>query len=173
VPVLLTYLAIFVAKIAHVSLGTIRIIFLTRGKAYAAAAVGFIEVLIFLVALSMVLQNLDRWQNILVYGLGFAAGNIVGSLIEEKIAVGVVNAQVITIDACNGLEGKLREKGYGVTSMPCYGKEGQHRSLQVMLKRKELPDFLKTMNIHDPSAFITIYDTRKIMGGYFNSMKAK
>jgi uncharacterized protein YebE (UPF0316 family) len=173
VPVLLTYLAIFVAKIAHVSFGTIRIIYLTRGKAYPAAAVGFFEVIIYLIALSMVLQNLDQWQNILVYGLGFAAGNVVGSMIEEKIAIGHVNAQVVTVDACNGLEENLRERGYGVTSMPCYGKEGPHRNLQVMLKRKELPEFLKEMKDSDPDAFITIYDTRKIMGGYFNRMKAK
>lgn len=172
-PVLITYLAIFAAKIAHVSFGTIRIIYLTRGKAYAAAAVGFFEVIIYLIALNMVLQNIDRWQNILIYGLGFAAGNIVGSMIEEKIAIGYVNAQVVTIDECNGLEENLRDRGYGVTSMPCYGKEGPHRTLQVMLKRKELPDFLKEMKDHDPEAFITIYDTRKIMGGYFNRMKAK
>ena len=172
-PVLITYLAIFAAKIAHVSFGTIRIIYLTRGKAYAAAAVGFFEVIIYLIALNMVLQNIDRWQNILIYGLGFAAGNLVGSMIEEKIAIGYVNAQVVTIDECNGLEENLRDRGYGVTSMPCYGKEGPHRTLQVMLKRKELPDFLKEMKDYDPEAFITIYDTRKIMGGYFNRMKAK
>ncbi len=172
-PVFLTYLAIFSAKIAHVSFGTIRIIYLTRGKAYHAAFVGFFEVIIYLIALSMVLQNLDRWQNILVYGLGFAAGNIVGSIIEEKIAIGHVNAQIVTVDECNGLEDKLRECGYGVTSIPCYGKEGRHRTLQVMLNRKELPEFLKEMKNSDPDAFITIYDTRKIMGGYFNRMKAK
>jgi len=173
VPVLLTYLAIFCAKIAHVSFGTIRIIYLTRGKAVSAAIVGFFEVIIYLIALGMVLQNINQWQNILVYGLGFAAGNIVGSLIEEKIAVGFVNAQVITTEEFNGLEENLREHGYGVTSMPCYGKEGVHRTLQVMLKRKELPELLKMMKKFDPNAFITVYDTRKIMGGYFNRMKAK
>lgn len=172
-PVLLTYLAIFVAKIAHVSFGTIRIIYLTRSKPFAAAIVGFFEVIIYLIALSMVLQNLDQWQNILVYGLGFAAGNIVGSWIEEKIAVGFVNVQIVTAEECNGLDETLREQGYGVTSMPCYGKEGPHRTLQVMLKRKELPKLLESMKKNDPDAFITIYDTRKIMGGYFKRMKAK
>lgn len=172
-PVLLTCLAIFSAKIVHVSFGTIRIIYLTRGKPVAAAVIGFFEVIIFLVAISMVLQNIDRWQNILAYGLGFAAGNIVGSMIEEKIAVGFVNVQIITVQECNGLEGILRAQGYGVTSMPCHGKEGPHRALQVMLKRRELPAFLKTMKASDPDAFITVIDTRKIMGGYFSGMKAK
>jgi uncharacterized protein YebE (UPF0316 family) len=171
--VILIYLTIFFAKIAHVSLGTIRIIYLTRGKSLAAAVIGFFEVIIYLVALTTVLSNLDQWSNILVYGLGFATGNIIGSMIEEKIAVGFVNVQIITVQNCGSLEEQLREQGYGVTSMPCYGKEGAHRTLQVLLKRRELPKFLKTMQQTAPDAFVSIFDTRKIMGGYFNRMKAK
>lgn len=171
--IFLTLLAIFFAKIAHVSLGTIRIIYLTRGQSISAAIIGFFEVIIYLVALSLVLQNIDQWSNILVYGLGFAAGNVVGSKIEEKIAVGFVHVQIVTVKNCGTLEESLREEGYGVTSMPCYGREGAHTTLQVLLKRKELPDLLKKMKTFDPDAFISIFDTRKIMGGYFNRMKAK
>lgn len=171
--VLIVYITIFIAKISHVSLGTIRIIYLTRGKSFTAAVVGFFEVIIYLVALTTVLDNLDHWSNILVYGLGYATGNIIGSMIEEKIAVGFVNVQIITVQNCGSLEEQLREQGYGVTSMPCYGKEGAHRTLQVLLKRRELPNFLKIMQQTAPDAFVSIFDTRKIMGGYFNRMKAK
>jgi uncharacterized protein YebE (UPF0316 family) len=170
---LIVYITIFIAKISHVSLGTIRIIYLTRGKSFTAAVVGFFEVIIYLIALTTVLDNLDHWSNILVYGLGYATGNIIGSMIEEKIAVGFVNVQIITVQNCGSLEEQLREQGYGVTSMPCYGKEGAHRTLQVLLKRRELPNFLKTMQQTAPDAFVSIFDTRKIMGGYFNRMKAK
>lgn len=172
-PVLLTYLAIFVAKIVHVSLGTLRIIYLTRGQSKIAAAIGFFEVIIFLLALSMVITNLDHWVNIVVYGLGFSAGNIVGSMIEEKIAVGFVQVQVITLQTCGTLEGSLREQGYGVTAIPCYGKAGAHNTLQVLLKRRALPQFLKTLQQLDQNAFVSILDARKIMGGYFAAMKAK
>lgn len=171
--VYLTLFAIFCARIIDVSMGTIRIIYLARGKGLVAAVIGFFEVIIYLVALTMVLSNLNQWPNILVYGLGFATGTIVGSKIEEKIAVGHVHVQVITVKNGGNFEELLREQGYGVTSMPCYGKEGAHRTLQVLLKRRELPTFLKTMNNLDPAAFISISDTRKIMGGYFTRMKAK
>ncbi len=172
-PVILTYLAIFFAKIAHVSLGTIRIIYLTRGNSMQAAIIGFFEVLIYLAALGLVLTNLDQWTHILVYGLGFAAGNLVGSRIEEMIAVGYVHVHIVTLNNCGTLEQTLRDKGYGVTTMPCYGREGAHNSLQVLLKRKELPSFLKVVDKCDPRAVISIFDTRKIMGGYFSRMKAK
>ncbi len=172
--VILTLLAIFFAKIAHVSLGTIRIIYLTRGQSKIAAAIGFFESIIYIGALSMVLTNLEAWQNILFYGLGFAAGNLVGSWIEEKIAVGFVLVQIVTKVNGGSLDEYLREQGFGVTSMPCYGREGAHRTnLQVLLKRKEVPLLLKKMNQYDPEAFISIFDTRKIMGGYFSRMKSK
>jgi len=173
VPVLLTCLAIFVAKVAHVSLGTLRIIYLTRQQGKIAAAIGFFEAILYLSALGMVLTNLDQWINIFAYGLGFAAGNLAGSVIEEKIAVGFVNAQVITDHECAYLEETLREKGYGVTSTPCYGREGPHSTLQVLLKRRELPSFINTVRYHDTDAVISVFDTRKIMGGYFAGMKAK
>ncbi|MDY6826587.1 MAG: DUF2179 domain-containing protein [Bacillota bacterium] len=171
--VFLTLVVIFIAKIAHVSLGTLRIIYLTRGKSIPAAAVGFFEVIIYLIALNMVLTNIDQWYNILVYGIGYAVGNIVGGWIEEKIAMGIVHAQIISVQNSGTLEELLRELGYGVTSMPCYGKEGAHRSLQVLLKRKEMPKLNKVVKSHDPDAFITVFDTRMSMGGYFTRMKAK
>ncbi len=172
-PVLLTFVGIFFAKIAHVSLGTVRIIYLTRGNSLAASIIGFFEAIIYLAALTMVLSNIDQWSNILVYGLGFGTGNYIGSKIEEMIAIGYVNIQIITLQNCGTLEDDLRESDYGVTSMPCYGKEGAHRTLQVLLKRKEVPKFLKAMKQMDPEAVISIFDTRKIMGGYFTRMKAK
>ncbi len=172
--IFLTLLAIFIAKIAHVSLGTIRIIYLTRGQSKIAAAIGFFEVIIYLLALTMTLSNIEHWYNIMAYGLGFASGNLVGSWIEEKIAVGYVQVQIVTLKNGGTLDESLRELGYGVTAMPCYGREGAQRtSLQVLLKRKELPALLKKMQTIDPEAFISIYDTRKIMGGYFTRMKAK
>jgi len=171
--VILTLVAIFFAKIAHVSLGTLRIIYLTRSKSIPAAVIGFFEIIIYLIALSMVLNNLNQWSNILVYGLGYATGNIVGSKIEEKIAIGIVHVQIVTLRNGGELEDILRELGFGVTSMPCYGKEGEHLTLTVIVKRKELPKLLKVMQDHDPAAFVSVFDTRQIMGGYFKRMKAK
>jgi uncharacterized protein YebE (UPF0316 family) len=173
VPIILTYVFIFFSRIFDVSLGTLRIIYLTRGQSKLAAAIGFIEVMIYVVALSMVINNLDRPLNILIYGFGFACGNYIGSVIEEKVAVGYVNVQVITKNNGCGLEGSLRDLGFGVTSMDCFGKDGPHRILHILMKRKALPVFLKSLRQLESEAFISIIDTRKIMGGYFSRMKAK
>ncbi len=173
VPIFATYLFIFFSRIFDVSLGTLRIIYLTRGQSKLAASIGFVEVMIYVVALSMVINNLDHPLNILLYGFGFACGNYIGSLIEEKVAVGYVNVQVITRKNGGELECSLRELGFGVTSMDCFGKDGPHRILHILMKRKTLPVFLKSLRQLDNETFISIIDTRKIMGGYFNRMKAK
>jgi uncharacterized protein YebE (UPF0316 family) len=89
------------------------------------------------------------------------------------IAVGHVNVQIITMQIYNGLEEALRQAGFGVTSVDCSGKEGPHRILYVMLKRRDLPSFMKKIKKLDKDAFISIMDTRKIVGGYFNQVKAK
>ena len=172
-PLYATYIFIFFSRIFDVSLGTLRIIYLTRGQSKLAAAIGFIEVMIYVVALSMVINNLGSPLNVIIYGLGFACGNYFGSLIEEKVAVGFVNVQVITKNNGCELEGSLRELGFGVTSMDCYGKDGPHRILYILMKRKTLPVFFKNLRQLDRDAFISIIDTRKIMGGYFTRMKAK
>ena len=93
-PLYLSYILIFCSRVADVSLGTLRIIYLTRGRSKLAAAIGFVEVLIYIVALATVMQHLDRPLNILIYALGFSACNYEGSCVEEKVAVGFVNVQV-------------------------------------------------------------------------------
>jgi len=91
-------LFIFVMRICDVTLGTIRLILLTRGQKYYAAVLGFFEVLIFLVAISAVLRSSDSVWNVLGYCSGFAVGNIVGVTIEERIALGYSLIRIFTSD---------------------------------------------------------------------------
>ncbi|HOA35574.1 MAG TPA: DUF2179 domain-containing protein [Bacillota bacterium] len=172
-PIFLSCLIIFICRVVDVSLGTVRIIYLTRGQSKLAAVIGFVEMIIYIIALGTVMGNLDHPLNVVFYALGFSVGSYVGSRIEEMIAVGHVNVQIITMQIYNGLEEALRQAGFGVTSVDCSGKEGPHRILYVMLKRRDLPSFMKKIKKLDKDAFISIMDTRKIVGGYFNQVKAK
>lgn len=172
-PIHISCLIIFCCRVIDVSMGTVRIIYLTRGQSKLAAAIGFVEMLIYIVALGTVMGNLDHPANIVIYALGFSVGSYAGSKIEEKIAVGFVNVQIITMQICNGIEETLRHMGFGVTSVECSGKEGPHRILYVLMKRRDLPSFLKKVRELDKEAFVSIADTRKILGGYFSQAKAK
>ena len=54
-------LMIFVARIMDVSIGTLRIIFVSRGNKLVAPILGFFEVLIWIFAISYIIQHLDNF----------------------------------------------------------------------------------------------------------------
>ena len=89
------YLFIFFARVIDVSLATLRMLMVVQGRKVQAAIVGFFESTIYVVALGTIMTSLDDPWKILIYGLGFAFGNVVGIAIENKIALGNLDAQII------------------------------------------------------------------------------
>src|SRR6056297_1513927 len=106
---------IFLARVMDVSMGTIRTLMVVRGKRIYAALIGFFEVTIYIIALQKVVTSLDRPLNLIAYSLGLAAGNYFGSLLEEKMALGQISAQLIPGKNQQQMIKNLREAGFGVT----------------------------------------------------------
>jgi uncharacterized protein YebE (UPF0316 family) len=167
----LSYLLIFAARVADVTLSTIRILLLMRGKALLASVIGFFEVTIFILALNQVVGNLNDQFRLLAYALGFATGNFVGSKLEERLALGFATVQVISVDKSVEMLEQIRERGFGVTALEGCGREGTYQMLHVLLKRRDLPCFLSLVRGIDDQAFVSVMDTRKIFGGYFSRIK--
>ena len=168
-----SYLFIFFARVLDVSLSTVRILMLMRGRSLAAAAIGFFEVTIYILALGQVIGNLDNPVRLVVYAFGFATGNYIGSILEERLAVGFATAQVISLDKSDEMIEIMREQGFGVTVLEGCGKQGTHQILHILLKRKDLPCLMSMVRKVDNQAFVSVMDTRKIFGGYFAKIKAK
>ena len=161
------YLFIFFARICDVSLSTVRMLMVVRGKRLYAAAIGFFEVIIYITALNLIFSNLTNPLNLLVYAAGFATGNYIGSFIEEKLAVGTLTVQVITMRLPLELTEKLRAKGYGVTVIEGQGREGKRYILQIILPRKRVNHLRKEIDEWDCEAFWTVFDARTTRGGIF------
>lgn len=170
----LGYLLIFIARISDVSLATMRTLMVVQGRRRQAAIIGFFEVIIYVTALGKVVSGLNDIGNLLAYALGFACGNYIGIFVEEKIALGNLTAQVILKGSENQeLINILREKGFGVTVLQGYGKEGSREVLNITLNRKDLDVLRNILEENDSSAFITVNTTKPISGGYFTSVKKK
>nr|HPH75644.1 DUF2179 domain-containing protein [Bacteroidales bacterium] len=133
---LLLPLFIFLARIFDVSLGTLRIIFVTKGMRIIAPLVGFFEVLIWLLAISRIMQDLDNWVSYIAYAGGFATGNFVGMYLEERLAIGHEMIRVITRKDATSLIEKLRDMGYGVTSVKAEGIEGEVAIIYIIARRR-------------------------------------
>ncbi|RJX29469.1 MAG: DUF2179 domain-containing protein [Dethiobacter sp.] len=172
-PFVLSGLFIFLARVADMSMATFRILMLMRGRSLTASLIGFVESLLYIVALGEVLKRLDNPLNMVFFAAGFGVGNYVGSRIEERIALGYVNAQIISIECYDTLQTRLREAGFGVTTVEGCGKDGVHQILHVLLKRRDLPKLMRMISSEDQKAFVSIIDTRQIIGGFFPARKSK
>lgn len=149
-------LFIFFARIADVSLGTLRIIFVSKGMKKIAPLIGFFEVLIWIIAISRIMQNLDNWVCYLAYAAGFATGNYAGMLIEEKLAIGHEMVRVITKRDASELVGRLRDAGYGITYVDAHGAEGEVGVLYIIVRRSMVDEVLRLINHYNPRALYTI-----------------
>lgn len=165
------YFLIFLARLSDVSLGTIRMIMVIRGKRLVAACIGFLEASIYVLAISKVLSAMNNPLNVLAYASGFATGNYVGIFLEGKMALGSIIVQVISEYKVSDLVKKLRDNGFGVTVVEGEGRNGIRYLLNVSLQRKGLPRLYNIIDEHDSKAFVTVTDARAIRGGYFASMK--
>lgn len=160
-------LLIFLARIVDVSLGTIRIVFVTRGHKLLAMAVGFFEVLVWLLALGQIMQNLTSIENFIAYAGGFAAGNYVGLMIEERLAFGLVSLEIITRSDADELVERLSQLHIGVTTVAARGISGHVRIVYTVVKRKTLPRIIKIVQEMNPKAFVCVQDVRSVREGFF------
>ncbi|WP_163538371.1 DUF2179 domain-containing protein [Gracilibacillus sp. YIM 98692] len=158
---------IMVINIIYVSLSTLRVILTLKGRRYIAGAIGIFEIVIYTLGLGIVLDNLGEIQNLVAYGLGYGLGVVIGSMIEEKLALGHITVNVISSDPEISFTKKLREKGYGVTSWYAYGMDGDRLSMQILTPRKYEVHLYETIKSIDPKAFIVAYEPKQIYGGFW------
>lgn len=153
-------LLIFLARIADVTIQTIRIVFVSKGFKFLAPLLGFFEVFIWLIAMSKIFENLDNWAYYVAYASGFATGNYVGLRIEERMALGFVNIRIVTRFSGEELIAKLTTKGHGVTHMKAQGSKGEVSIIFCIIRRKAIAKVLEIIKQYNPKAFYTIEDVR-------------
>jgi uncharacterized protein YebE (UPF0316 family) len=160
-------LLIFLARICDVSLGTIRVIFISKGVRYLAPVIGFFEVIIWLLAIGQVMNNLTNVVSYIAYGTGFAAGTYIGMLIEEKISIGLVSVHIITREDPSALLQYLRSHNYGVTSVDGEGATGKVKLVTTIIKRQDLPHVVRIIKQFHASAFYSVEEVKSVAEGVF------
>ena len=164
-------LFIFVLRVIGVSLSTIRVLIMMRGKKLLSASVGFFEVMVYAIAIGQVVQNLSNWWNLLGYCLGFAVGTLLGIWLEERIALGYTTIRVVSAERAHAIAEAVRRAGHGATEMWGEGKKGQVGMVKAVVKRKEAEPLCQLIDRIDPEAFITIEETRAVQHGYLRAAR--
>jgi uncharacterized protein YebE (UPF0316 family) len=143
-------------RICDVTLDTLRIIFMTKGFKRLAPVIGFVEILIWIVAITRIMQHLNSWVCYVAYAGGFALGNYVGMLLDERLAIGHELIRVITRVDAKELATALRAAGYGLTTVKAEGMQGEVGLLFIVVNRKNQKHALEIIQQHTPNAFFTI-----------------
>jgi uncharacterized protein YebE (UPF0316 family) len=176
-PVLLTYVVlptlIFCARICDVSLGTIRVIFISKGIKYIAPFIGFFEVIIWLLAIGQVMNNLTNVVAYIAYGAGFASGTFIGMLIEEKISLGLTSVRIITKKDPAELIQYLRSHNYGVTSIDGEGATGRVKMVYTIIKRQDLVYVVSIIKQFHPNAFYSVDEVKSVSEGVFPERRVR
>jgi uncharacterized protein YebE (UPF0316 family) len=158
---------IFLSRIVDVTIGTIRIVMVSKGHKTWAPILGFFEVFIWLVAITRIIQNLDNWLCYFAYAGGFATGNYIGLLIEERMAIGIVKIQIITSKEASNLITNLKAAGYGLTHHEAKGGNENVSIIYSIINRNEIQKVEEIVKSTNPKAFYSIEDVKSVSHGIF------
>lgn len=162
------YLGIFLIKVLEVTLGTVRLVLITKGEKVKGAILGVIEVFIWLALVSTVLDNVTEDPiKAVLYALGFGVGNFLGSVLEEKLALGTSRIEIIVHKEDEmALTAALRAAGFGVTVIDGQGKDYARKILISIVKRKQVKEYVGIATTNQKNAVITVSESKPIYGGH-------
>lgn len=162
-----TLVLIFTVNFVYITLNTIRYMLTMKGYRTLAPIISMVEITVYVVGLSLVLNRLDNILNIIAYALGYGVGVRVGIWVEDKLALGYIMATVILPNTDSDLPNILRQNGFGVTQSSAQGLEGQRLVLDILTPRNQERRLYAMVNEAEPKAFIITYEPKYISGGFW------
>jgi uncharacterized protein YebE (UPF0316 family) len=166
-------LVIFLARVIDVGLGTVRVQFIVRRRKLLAALTGFMEVLIYILIVSRVIQDVQHWPYVLAYAGGFATGTLLGMHLSERISRQVVQVTVISNGRSSEVEVAVREAGFALTRHEGAGRDGPVDILDVVSTSRGLSQLIQAITKADPRAFLYTHELAALRGGYVYGVKGK
>lgn len=164
-------LLIFLARAVDTSLGTLRIVMITRGNRKAVRLVGFIEVLLWVIAIGQIIHNLNNWAGYLAWALGFTVGSMIGFNIEDKLALGKHQLRIITSQPIETFLEELKKLNQGFTVFDGMGANGPVKQIFCILNRQNNEEITSLINKHIPTSFVSVSDVMATDSGIFNNKK--
>jgi uncharacterized protein YebE (UPF0316 family) len=158
---------IFAARVVDVSLGTMRIVFVSRQMKGLATLTGFFEVLVWLLAIRQIFQNMDAAHYLLAYAAGYATGNYVGLWIDDRLAMGLAVIRIITRQDTSALGEALKSSETGFTILDAQGPSGPVRVVFIVARKRELDRVITLVRSLNPDVFYTVEDLRTAARGSF------
>ncbi len=153
---------IFAARIVDVTIDTLRIVYITKGDKILAPVLGFFQILIWLIAITRIMKNIDNVACYFAYASGFAAGNYIGLILEEKFAMGIQMIRIVTQVDASQLIYKLHSNGLTTTSVEADSNQGKVHIIFLIVQRTRINSIITLIKLFNPKAFYSIEDIKSV-----------
>jgi len=164
-------ITIFLLRVLNYAVGTVRLVAIARDRRLVAAALAFLEALIFAVVIANVVNDLENFVNLMAYCLGASVGSYVGMLLDARTVTSYMSVNVISTTQGHDIAVRLRESGHGVTETVGRGHAGEVTMLTSVVDKKDVPSMLETVHAIDPKAFVTMGQAAVIEQGWLRARK--
>jgi uncharacterized protein YebE (UPF0316 family) len=158
-------IVIFLLRIVDVTLDTMRVLFMVRGRRLPAGILGFLMALVWIIAVGNAMKHLDSIWHILGYAAGYGTGTMVGITIENVVAFGLIQLRIVSKHGGVEIAEGLRDRGYGATEFSGFGRDGAVEIVQSVVQRAHLDEVLAIVDKFDDAAFVTVEDPQVLRGG--------
>ena len=158
-------IVIFLLRIVDVTLDTMRVLFMVRGRRLPAGVLGFLMALVWIIAVGNAMKHLDSIWHILGYAAGYGTGTMVGITIENFVAFGLIQLRIVSKHGGVEIAEGLRDRGYGATEFSGFGRDGAVEIVQSVVQRAHLDEVLAIVDKFDDTAFVTVEDPQVLRGG--------
>lgn len=160
-------LLIFIARLADVTMATLRHIFVSKGLKKIVPILGFFEVLVWLIAMRQVFSHLDNIACFIAWAGGFSAGTYLGMYIEERLAIGTQIIRVITNEDVSAVAEVLKNAHQGITIVDGHGAMGPVKLIFMIVKRANKQQVMDILHSYAPNAFYSVEDVKSFEHGVF------
>jgi uncharacterized protein YebE (UPF0316 family) len=166
-------LIIYFARMTDVTLGTLRIVMISKGKRKIVPIIGFFEVLLWLIAIGQIMQNLSNVLCYFAWAAGYATGTFLGLTLEEKLAIGTQVMRLITNKNCDEFLEELKSEKHGFTIVDGHGAMGPVKVIFIVVERKNVKALAGKIQRLLPNSFYSVEDIRETNQGVFNETNTR
>ena len=163
--VILPALTIFALRIVDITMYTMRLMMMVRGRKAFTWIFAFLQSFVYVTALRAVLADLGAPLKVLGYAAGFATGMVVGMWLESRVAVGYSHLRIISLGRGAVIAERLRSAGYPITEVAAHGRDGTVTLLNLNAPRRHSGQAVQIASQADPQAFVTAESMRLIQQG--------
>jgi len=160
-------LLIFFARIVAQTVGTLRLLFASKGFKCSSSIFGFLEVILWLLAIAQIMKHLYNPLCYIAYGAGFSMGNYIGILVEEKLSIGNLLVRIVPQKNSDELVRSLSDHRFGVTTVDGMGIKGPVKIIFTIIRREDISRVISLINCHNPHAFYAVEEIKSVKEGYF------